>query len=85
MEREKDKMQSTRKNGKHLRVFLSDVFFQSVYYNLLLPNFGRILTATLMRFRLLRPSWLIKQFGVCSCPHEYHPLIRAAVVQLIDQ
>jgi hypothetical protein len=85
MEREKDKMQSTRKNGKHLRVFLSDVFFQSVYYNLLLPNFGRILTATLMRFRLLRPSWSLKQFGVCSCPHEYHPLIRAAVVQLIDQ
>jgi hypothetical protein len=40
MEREKDKMQSTRKNGKHLRVFLSDVFFQSVYYNLLLPNLG---------------------------------------------
>ena len=29
MEREKDKMQSTRKNGKHLRVFLSDVFFRA--------------------------------------------------------
>ena len=85
MDREKDKMQSTRKNGKHLRVFLSDVFFQSVYYNLLLLNFGRILTATLMCFRLLCSSWSFEQFGMCSCPHEYHPLIRAAVVQFVDQ
>jgi hypothetical protein len=42
-------------------------------------KFGLVMPILCLSYRSL------KQFCVCSCPHEYHTLIRATAVQLIDQ